>query len=266
MAVVDLRLRTARGREDARLFHRYLNDGDLRAREQLVARMMPLARQVASRYHRKSTSQEDLLQVASLGLLKAIDRFDPDRGTAFSSYAVPTIMGEIRRYFRDTGWALHVPRAQQELVLRAARVAEELTRKNGNTPSVAELAGALGETPEAVLEAREAALAHDALSLDAPAGPDRDDTETFTDGLGAIDDRFALVEDRSVLARAFAALPVRDRRVLGLRFQHDLTQKEIAERIGVSQMHVSRILKRSLERLHAVAVGRDGDLRLRRSA
>src|ERR1700712_2866873 len=143
MAVVDMRLRTARGREDTRLFHRYLNDGDLRAREQLVTRMMPLAKQVASRYHRQSTSQEDLLQVASLGLLKAIDRFDPDRGTAFSSYAVPTIMGELRRHFRDRCWSVRPPRELQERALQVDKYRTELTPRLGRAPSVREIGQAL---------------------------------------------------------------------------------------------------------------------------
>jgi RNA polymerase sigma-B factor len=242
-----------RAQIDRRLLMRYHRDGDLAAREELVRRLLPLARRMARRYRRSDEPLDDLVQVATLGLIKAIDRFDPARETAFSSYAVPTMLGELKRYFRDNGWAVHVPRGMQERVMRVDNAMRELSRKLGRAPSAAEVATSLGIDTEQVLEAMEAASAYDAVSLDAYRFGDDGDGETYADSIGVEDDRFELVEYGATIAPTLAALPSRDRIVLHLRFVEDLTQAEIAERVGVSQMHVSRLIRRALERLRTVA-------------
>jgi RNA polymerase sigma-B factor len=223
------------------------------ARDELVQRFLPLARQLARRYQRGNEPLDDLIQVASIGLVKAVDRFDPERGTAFSSYAVPTILGELKRYFRDSGWAVHVPRGMQERVMSVNQAIARLSRETGHSPTAAEVAKEIGESPEAVLEAMEAAIAYDSVSLDTPRTSDEDGGDTYADTMGMIDERFELVEYKSAIGPTMRALPERDRLVLKLRFEDDLTQLEIAERIGVSQMHVSRLIRRALKRLRTVA-------------
>jgi RNA polymerase sigma-B factor len=242
-------------RADRNLFRRYSIDGDPAAREELVHRFMPLAAQLARRYAGSREPLDDLMQVAALGLLKAIDRFDVDRGNAFSSFAVPTILGELKRHFRDVGWAVHVPRALQELTLRARATVDELSSELGRSPTAIEVAAALNEPVELVIEAIESATAHHAVSLDAPprpAGGDERDA-AWHERLGFEDDGYDRAEWRGTLARGVRALPERDRRILALRFEQELTQAEIADMIGVSQMHVSRLLRRALDRLRAVA-------------
>jgi RNA polymerase sigma-B factor len=243
----------ARAREDGRLFRRFHHDGDIDARERLAERFMPLARQVAKRYRRSGQPFDDLLQVASLGLVKAIDRFDPDRGTAFSSYAVPTMTGEIRRHFRDAGWAVHVPRGMQDLVMRVNEAMARMSLNLGRSPTAGEIARDLDEPPELILEAFEAARAHDAMSLDMPRSADEEDGGTYADTIGAPDDRYERLEYTSAIAGTLRALPERDRLVLRLRFEEDLTQAQIAARVGVSQMHISRIIRRTLDRLRVAA-------------
>jgi RNA polymerase sigma-B factor len=242
-------------RADRALFRRYAATGDSAAREELVHRFMPLAAQLARRYAGSREPLDDLIQVASLGLLKAIDRFDIDRGNAFSSFAVPTILGELKRHFRDVGWAVHVPRALQELTLRARSAVDELSGELGRSPTALEVADALDEPVECVIEAIDSATAHHAVSLDAPprasAGDDRD--AAWHERVGVEDDGYDRAEWRGTLARGVRALPARDRQILALRFEQELTQAEIAELIGVSQMHVSRLLRRALDRLRAVA-------------
>jgi RNA polymerase sigma-B factor len=243
-----------RTREDRRLLLRYHRDGDKSARDELVNRFMPLARQLARRYQRHSEPMDDLIQVASIGLVKAIDRFDPERGTAFSSYAVPTILGELKRYFRDSAWAVHVPRGMQERVMQVNQVIARLGRDTGHSPTAAEVAEALNLPTEDVLEAMEAAIAYDAVSLEAPrAGGEQRDGDSYAESVGEIDERFELIEYKAAIAPTVSALPERDRLVLELRFVEDLTQSEIASRIGVSQMHVSRLIRRALTRLRTVA-------------
>jgi RNA polymerase sigma-B factor len=242
-----------RAEEDRRLLVRYHRHGDQSAREALVERLLPLARRMARRYRRSDEPLDDLVQVATLGLIKAIDRFDPERETAFSSYAVPTMLGELKRYFRDNGWAVHVPRGMQERVMRVDNAVKELSRRKGRSPSAAEVAGALGLSTEQVLEAMEAAGAYDAVSLEAYRFGDAGDGETYAESIGVEDGRYELVEYGATIAPTLAALPARDRIVLHLRFVEDLTQAEIAERVGVSQMHVSRLIRRALERLRTVA-------------
>jgi RNA polymerase sigma-B factor len=244
---------SARLAHDLRLLKAYHDDGDMRARDELCQRFMPLVRQLARRYQRGNEPLEDLVQVASLGLIKAIDRYDTDRGTAFSSYAVPTILGELKRYFRDSGWAVHVPRGMQERVMTVNQAIAKLSRETGRSPTAAEVAEEIGGSPEEVLEAMEAAIAYDAVSLDTPRTSDEDEGDTYADTMGMIDERFELVEYTSAIGPTMRALPARDRLVLKLRFEEDLTQLEIAERIGVSQMHVSRLIRRALERLRTVA-------------
>jgi RNA polymerase sigma-B factor len=242
-----------RARIDRNLLLRYRRDGDETARDELVRRLMPLARRMARRYSRGEESLEDLVQVATLGLVKAIDRFDPTRETAFSSYAVPTMLGELKRYFRDNGWAVHVPRGMQERVMAVDGAVRSLSRELARSPSAAEVAEAVGSSTEDVLEAMEASAAYDAVSLDAHRFSDDGDGDTYAEVVGAEDHHFELVEYEATIAPTLRALPPRDRIVLHLRFVEDMTQAEIAERVGVSQMHVSRLIRRALERLRAVA-------------
>jgi RNA polymerase sigma-B factor len=232
---------------------KYHREGDLVARDELVERFLPLARQLARRYQRGNEPLDDLVQVACIGLVKAVDRFDPERGTAFSSYAVPTILGELKRYFRDAGWAVHVPRGMQERVMNVNQAVTRLSLDLGRSPTPQEIAEAIGEDVELVLEALEAAIAYDAVSLDTPRSSEEDGGDTYADTVGAIDERYELVEYTTAIAPTVNALPERDRLVLKLRFEDDLTQLEIAERIGVSQMHVSRLIRRALTRLRTVA-------------
>jgi RNA polymerase sigma-B factor len=227
--------------------------GDQLAREQLVERFLPLARQLARRYQRGGETLDDLIQVASLGLLKAIDRFDPTRTTAFSSFAVPTILGELKRHFRDKGWSVRVPRDLQELAVKLEPTNEALTRELGRAPTTSELAQRLGVTIEQVLEGREAAGAYRAVSLDRP----RDDEDEAGDGIGAaygiVDSGFSEAEDSATVEHLMRVLTDREREVLRLRFAEDLTQAEIGQRIGVSQMHVSRIIRQAVVQLQRAA-------------
>jgi RNA polymerase sigma-B factor len=235
------------------LLVRYHECGDLAAREELVERFLPLARDLALRYTYSDEAFDDLLQVASLGLIKAIDRFDPGRGTKFTSYAAPTILGELKRHFRDKGWSLHVPRELQERTLAVGHATELLSKALGRSPKVREVAEHLGCSVEQVLEAQEAAASYEAASLDAPVARDDDESAALVDTLGGEDNAYELVEDREAIARTWKELPDVERSVLELRFMHDLNQREIGERIGYSQMHVSRLLRRALSRLETAA-------------
>jgi RNA polymerase sigma-B factor len=235
------------GRE---LFRRWRDDGDRAAREQLVVRHLSLARKLATRYGRTQEPFEDLFQVASLGLLKAIDRFDPDRGIAFTSFAVPTILGELKRHFRDKGWAVHLPRGLQELVLRIQDADAKLGSNSRRSPTVDEIAEYLNLETEQVLEGLEAIAAHHATSMDQPIEAGQDEgTSTPHDTVGSDDEGYALVDTSASLAAAVRQLRRADREVLALRFRDDLKQSEIAEKIGVSQMQVSRILRRATDQL-----------------
>jgi RNA polymerase sigma-B factor len=243
--------RAARTREDRRLLERYRRFGDGAARDQLVQRFLPLARQLARRYQRGGEPLDDLVQVASLGLLKAIDRFDPDRPTAFSSFAVPTILGELKRHFRDKGWSVRVPRDLQEMAVRLERETEELAWRLGRAPTSAEGAEHMKITPEQVLEAREAAGAYRAVSLD--RSRDDDDEDPVADSMGIEDPGFGRAEDLATIERLLCVLSEREREVLRLRFGEDLTQSEIGARVGVSQMHVSRLIRQAIVRLREAA-------------
>jgi RNA polymerase sigma-B factor len=236
-----------------RLLERYHGAGDRRAREEAITRFMPLARQLALRYYHGREPLEDLVQVACIGLVKAVDRFDLARATTFASYAVPVMLGELRRYFRDNGWALHVPRGLQERTLAVEHAVERLQAEHGHAPTPAEIAGHLSLSVEEVLEAIDAAHATDTVSFDAPRRAVDGERDALIDAIGHLDGRLELVEYRQAIAAALAALPAREREILRLRFELDQTQSEIAGSLGVSQMQISRLLRRTLERLRAVA-------------
>jgi RNA polymerase sigma-B factor len=197
---------------------------------------------------------DDLVQVASIGLLNAIERFDPTLGKKFTAFAAPTIVGELKRYFRDKGWAIHVPRDLQERVLAVSRHAERLSTEFGRSPTLDEIAYALKCTVEQAVEAIDAGENYQLTSLDAPAAVEDDEGSALSDMLGSEDDGFELAEDRQALATIWAGLPELERQVLGLRLVHGLTQREISRRIGYSQMHVSRLLRRSMLSLNADGV------------
>ncbi len=235
--------------ETSELFHRWQRRRDQRAREHLVERFLPLARRLARRYQGAHEPLDDLVQVASLGLVKAIDRFDPDRGIAFSSFAVPTILGELKRYFRDVGWSVRVPRGTQELAIKVEQIQRRLTAQTGRPPTFNEIAEYAELSIEDVLDAIEAAAAHHAVSLDVPHEDSEGDIGTLGDAIGAIDERFGLVDTGASIGEAAKQLSERERRVLALRFIADRTQTQIAAQVGVSQMQVSRILRKSLGQL-----------------
>jgi RNA polymerase sigma-B factor len=243
---------------DRQLFERYRRDGDVSAREELIARFLPLAHRLARRYWWGRDQVEDLAQVASVGLVKAIDRYDHDRGVAFTSYAVPTIVGELKRHLRDTCWALHVPQRMQERVLEVAGAADRLRLQLGRSPTVDEVADRTGLTAAGVAEATAAASAFDTLSLDwrPPHDSERERNGAFGKVLAFEDERFDLVEYGATLQPAIDALPARERLILRMRFEMDMTQSEIGERLGMSQMHVSRLLRRALARLRVAARAR----------
>jgi RNA polymerase sigma-B factor len=248
----------SRAEEDRALFERYLDKRDPVDREMLVERFLPLARQLARRYQRPEEPFDDLFQVACLGLVKAIDRFDLERQVAFSSYAVPTILGEIKRYFRDKTWSVRVPRDLQELALKVDRAVADLSLNLHRAPTVGEIAEKVGAEEEDVLEALEASGAYKATSLEAPRGSGEEDGgDTLGDTMGSEELGFGLAEDRATLEHLMRSITPREREVLRLRFAEDLTQAEIGERIGVSQMQVSRIIRQSISRLRSYANARD---------
>lgn len=242
--------------DDEALFERWRDAHDERAREILLERYLPLARKLAMRYVRSSEPLDDLIQVANLGLLKAMERFDTDRPHRFASFAVPTILGELRRYFRDCGWMVKVPRGAQERAMQVERAERELTARYGRSPTAHQLAEYTELDLDAVLEALQAARVYEALSLDAPrSGGDVDDIGPLVDSLGGEDVSFSFVEEASSVSDGLGRLTRRERHILYLRFVEDLTQSEIASRVGVSQMQISRTLRRTLEKLRAFAEG-----------
>lgn len=242
---------TPSGVSDLELFARARIDGDAHARELLIERYLPLARRLARRYQHTDEPIEDLVQVASMGLLKAVDRFDCAREVMFSSYAVPTILGEIKRHFRDRTWSVRVPRDLQELALRVDQMVTRLSHGQRRSPSIGEIARAVEVSEEQVLEALEAMGSYRASSLDAPRSSRDDETQSVAETLGAHDREFDRAEDRATLDSLMARITERERTVLRLRFRDDLTQAEIGERIGVSQMQVSRLIRQALARLRA---------------
>lgn len=216
-------------------------------RADLIPLHIPLVEHLVRRFLDRGEPHDDLLQVGTIGLINAIDRFDPDRGVEFSTYATPTIVGEIKRHFRDKGWAVRVPRRLQEMRAALSKATETLSHDLGRAPTVAELARKLEVSEDDVLEGLESASAYATISLD--AGFDDTESASITDSLGFDDEALALVEDRATLRPLLEALPERERRIVMLRFFHNLTQSQIADEIGVSQMHVSRLLTRALVKL-----------------
>lgn len=234
------------------MLRRFARSRDPALREALVHRYLPLARYAASQYARGSEPFDDLLQVASMGLLKALDRFDPGNGAAFSSYALPTMAGELRRHFRDRGWAVRPPRDLQEAALQVERAADALQRDLGHAPTIHQLARYAGLDVETVLEAREALAARMAVSFSTPSRL-VENAEGLDGRLGTEDVGYDLVEQRATLDALACVLTPRERRLLRLRFDQDLTQAEIGCLVGLSQMHVSRVLRASLEKLRRAA-------------
>jgi RNA polymerase sigma-B factor len=233
--------------DDVPLFAR-LRSGDAGARDALAARYLPLARSLARRYSRSGEPMDDLVQVASLGLVKAIGGFDPGQGTAFSSYAVPTIVGELKRHFRDRTWTVRPPRALQELTLRVEHAITRLSHVLDRAPTVGELAAELGSSQEEILEALQARDGRSGVSLDAPHNGD-EDHPALQDTLGSLDDGFSTAESRATLDSMMAGLSPRSHEVLRLRFEEDMTQAQIGERVGVSQMQVSRLIRQALKHM-----------------
>ncbi|HEV2061861.1 MAG TPA: SigB/SigF/SigG family RNA polymerase sigma factor, partial [Solirubrobacteraceae bacterium] len=241
-----------RAREDRRLFRAWVDNGDRRARARLIERSLPLARSLARRYERGSAPLEDLVQVASMALVKAIDRYDPTRGYAFSSFAVPTIAGELKRHFRDQTWMVRPPRGIQEATLRVEGALARLSQQLDRSPTTSELADDLGVSDEAVLEAMQARSARGALSLHAPQG-EPGDAISLQDTLGAEDPDLERAETRAQLEDLMREVSPRARDMLRMRFEEDMTQAEIGAAIGISQMQVSRILRQTIATLREVA-------------
>ena len=225
-------------------------------RDELVKGHLPLVEYLARRFAGRGEPLDDLIQVATIGLIKAVDRFDPERGVEFSTYATPTIAGEIKRHFRDKGWAVRVPRRLQELKLSLTRASSDLTQKLGRAPTVAELATHLNLSEEDILEGLESAHAYSTVSLDAPDSDD-DDGPAVADSLGMVDDALEGVEYRESLKPLLEALPAREKRILLLRFFSGMTQSQIASELGISQMHVSRLLARTLTQLREGLLAED---------
>ncbi|MEX2106437.1 MAG: SigB/SigF/SigG family RNA polymerase sigma factor [Solirubrobacterales bacterium] len=240
------------------LWRRFRERGDGSAREELVRRYMPFAKNLALRYRGASESFDDLLQVANLGLVNAIDRFDPERGTPFAAFASPTILGELKRHFRDRVWTVRVPRGLHDRMAEVDKANSALTVELQRSPSVGEIAAKLEMDPTDVLEVLEANHNRRPLSLDRPVGGEEDESPA-SEWVGGEDENFELVDDKLALEGALPHLDDRERLILRLRFVEDMTQTQIAERIGHSQMHVSRILRRTLERIREEVAERGGE-------
>ena len=234
--------------DDKILLRKYHEEGDLTAREKLIEQYMSLVRSLARRYSYRGEQLEDLVQIGAIGLIKAIDRFDLERGVELTTYATPNIIGEIKRHFRDKGWSVRVPRGLQELNVQLSRLVESLTVQLGRSPTIPELAKAAGVEEEAVLEALESGRAYSSLSLSAGSGDGDEDLDPM-ESIGTEEHQFEVSEDRAVLAPGFRVLDERERKILQLRFFDGLTQSQIAQQVGISQMHVSRLIRRSLEKI-----------------
>jgi RNA polymerase sigma-B factor len=235
--------------DDKVLLRRYHEQGDLQAREELIERYMSLVRSLARRYSYRGEQLDDLVQIGAIGLIKAIDRFDVERGVELTTYATPNIIGEIKRHFRDKGWSVRVPRGLQELNVQISKLIEQQTVQLGRSPTIPELAEAAGVEEEAVLEALESGRAYSSVSLSTGGGSDEEGEVDPLDSLGTEEHEYEVSEDRAVLAPGFKVLDQRERRILHLRFFRGMTQSQIAEQIGISQMHVSRLIRRSLEKI-----------------
>jgi RNA polymerase sigma-B factor len=235
--------------DDKILLRRYHEEGDLAAREELIERYMSLVRSLARRYSYRGEQLEDLVQIGAIGLIKAIDRFDLERGVELTTYATPNIIGEIKRHFRDKGWSVRVPRGLQELNVQVSKLIEQLTVQLGRSPTIPELAKAAGVEEEAVLEALESGRAYSSVSLSAGGSLDDESDLDPLESLGTLEHEYEVSEDRAVLAPGFKVLDERERKILHLRFFRGMTQSQIAAQIGISQMHVSRLIRRSLEKI-----------------
>jgi RNA polymerase sigma-B factor len=235
--------------DDKALLRRYHQEGDLQAREQLIERYLSLVRSLARRYAYRGEQLDDLVQIGAIGLIKAIDRFDLERGVELTTYATPNIIGEIKRHFRDKGWSVRVPRGLQELNVQISKLVEQLTVQLGRSPTIAELAEAAGVEEENVLEALESGRAYSSVSLSPGGASDEEGELDPLESLGTEEHEYEISEDRAVLAPGFKVLDERERRILHLRFFSGLTQSQIAEQIGISQMHVSRLIRRSLQKI-----------------
>ena len=231
------------------LFRRYKQDGDTEAREKLVMSHMNLVRFLANKFKNRGEPLDDLIQVGYLGLLKAIDRFDPDRGLEFTTYATPTIMGEIKRHFRDKGWSVRVPRRLQELSAKVNQATDVLTTDLQRSPKVEEIAEYLDVTVDEVLEAMESSSAYSSVSLEAPTGSDSEDAPSIMDRYATEDSDLAFTDDRLVLEEALRDFSPREREIIELRFLKGMTQIEIAQKLGISQVQVSRLLRRTLKKV-----------------
>lgn len=251
--MLDLDTTTRREQTDLRLLRRYHDHNDYAAREEMVRRGQALVKSLARNYSGRGERFDDLVQVGSVGLVKAIDRFNPDAGTRFVAFAAPNITGEIKRHFRDHCWLLHVPRSVQELDAKVNRESERFASETGRRPTVQELADALDESEERIVDAVQGGRGYSGLSLDSPVG----DTVGVLDMLGEEDQRLAAVDERDLVRRACATLDERERQIVALRYGEGLLQREIAERFGVSQMQVSRILARALERMREFLVAQE---------
>src|SRR5216117_199374 len=236
-------------KSDRELLVEYHEHGDASAREELIERYMSLVRSLARRYAYRGEQLEDLVQIGAIGLIKAIDRFDIDRGVELTTYATPNIIGEIKRHFRDKGWSVRVPRGLQELNVQLSRLVEELTVQHSRSPTIPELAKAAGVSEEEVLEALESGRAYSSLSLSAGSSHDEEGELDLLESLGTEEHEYEVSEDRAVLAPGFRVLDERERKILHLRFFEGLTQSQIAQQVGISQMHVSRLIRRSLEKI-----------------
>ena len=246
--------------EDRALLRRYHEAGDTTAREELIERHLPLVRSLARRYAGRGEALEDIEQVGAIGLIKAIDRFELEREVSLATYATPNIIGEIKRHFRDKGWAIRVPRGLQELNVRLSQLLERLTVELERSPTIPELAEAAGVTEEEVLEALESGQAYTTVSLSAPSGGGEDGELDPLESLGELEHEYEVSEDRAVLAPGLDVLDERERRILHLRFWEGLTQSQIAAQVGISQMHVSRLIRRSLEKVRVeIGAGRQAE-------
>jgi RNA polymerase sigma-B factor len=234
---------------ERQLLVRTRKSSDKAAREELITRYLPLVRSLARRFASRGQPVEDLIQVGCIGLIKAIDRFDLDRGVELSTYATPTIMGEIKRYFRDKGWAVKVPRALQDLNVRLNRVIEHLTIDLCRSPTIAELAAATGVTDEQVVEALESGRAYSSISIFSGGTNEDEESLELLDCLGREEQAYDIFEQRRILAPAMERLDPRERLILHLRFFEGMTQTQVAARIGISQMHVSRLIRKSIDNL-----------------
>jgi len=243
---------------DKDLLRAYHERGDLAAREQLIERYMSLVRSLARRYSYRGEQLDDLVQIGAIGLIKAIDRFDVNRGVELTTYATPNIIGEIKRHFRDKGWAVRVPRGLQELAVQLSRLVEQLTVQLSRSPTIAELAEAAGVEEEQVLEALESSRAYSSVSLSSGGMGDEDGDLDPLETIGTEEHEYAVSEDRAVLEPGFKVLDERERRIIQLRFFEGLTQSQIAAQIGISQMHVSRLIRRALEKIRD-EIASDGD-------